>query len=102
MYWVFTDRHAKRKLARFSTDPNDLTRLRWDIIKSKDWHNTEYDFERRDYKQAEFLVNEYIPVHFIEYLFVKNETKKIEIEDIVRKLGLAVPVVVAREGKLYY
>ena len=102
LQYVFTDRHAKVKLANFLTDLKDLNRLRWDVIKSKDWKNTEEDFERRDFKQAEFLVRYHIPVHLINTLVVKNEVKKVEIEDIVRNLGLAIPVVVARDGKLYY
>lgn len=76
--------------------------LRWDVIKAKDWKNTEDDFQRRDFKQAEFLVKNHIPVNYIDRIIVKNEAKKIEIEDIVRNLGLDIPVIVAREGKLYY
>jgi len=102
LQYVFTDRHAKRKVARFSINPDDLAHLRWDIIKSKDWKSTEDDLERRDFKQAEFLVKYHIPVQLIETLVVKNMVKKLEIEEIVRKLGLAVNVVVAREGRLYY
>lgn len=100
--YVFTDRHAKVKLANFSTNPSDLHKLRWDVIKAKDWRNTEDDFQRRDFKQAEFLVKNHIPVSYIDRIVVKNEAKKIEIEDIVRNLGLDIPVVVAVEGRLYY
>lgn len=100
--YVFTDRHAKRKLAQFSTNPKDLHLLKWDIIRSKDWKNTENDFQRMDFKQAEFLVHEHISVDFIYKLIVKNEAKRLEIENIVRNLGLNIPVVIAREGKLYY
>lgn len=100
--YVFTDRHAKVKLANFSTNPSDLQSLRWDIIKAKDWRNTEDDFQRRDFKQAEFLVKNHIPVSYIDRIIVKNELKKTEIEEIVSNLGLDIPVIVAREGKLYY
>ena len=100
--YVFTDRHAKRKLAQFSTNPDDLHLLNWDAIKAKDWENTENDFQRKDFKQAEFLVRSHIPVHFIASLVVKNECKRVEIENIVRNLGLNISVVIAREGKLYY
>lgn len=102
MRYVFTDRHAKTKVARFFNDPTYLDQLKWDIIRSKDWKNTEDDFERRDFKQAEFLVRHHIPVSLIDRLFVKTEGKRVEIENIVRKLDLEIPVQVAREGKLYY
>lgn len=52
--YVFTDRHAKSTLANYSTNPDDLHRLKWDVIRSKDWKNTENDFQRMDFKQAEF------------------------------------------------
>ncbi|WP_164126415.1 type II toxin-antitoxin system toxin DNA ADP-ribosyl transferase DarT [Sphingobacterium luzhongxinii] len=100
--YVFTDRHAKSTLAQFSTNPDDLHLLKWDVIRSKDWKNTENDFQRMDFKQAEFLVKDHIPVNFINRIFVKTEAKKVEIEIIVRNLGLDIPVIVAREGKLYY
>lgn len=74
----------------------------WDIIRAKDWKNTENNFQRMDFKQAEFLIHNHIPVDFINKIFVKNQCRMIEIEHIVRKLGLAIKVQVAREGKLYY
>lgn len=100
--YVFTDRHAKSTLANYSTNPDDLHRLKWDVIRSKDWKNTENDFQRMDFKQAEFLVQDHIPVNYIDMLVVKNEAKKVEIENIVRNLGLNISVVIAKEGKLYY
>ncbi|MNT67803.1 hypothetical protein D3C72_2059740 [compost metagenome] len=72
------------------------------MIRSKDWKNTENDFQRMDFKQAEFLVQDHIPANYINMLVVKNEAKKVEIENIVRNLGLNISVVIAKEGKLYY
>jgi len=100
--YVFTDRHAKRRVAKFFTNPNDFDKLRWDIIRSKDWKDTEEDMQRMDFKQAEFLVRNHLSTAYIDGIFVKNETKKIEIENIIFNLGLHIPVSVAREGKLYY
>lgn len=100
--YVFTDRHAKVKLAKFFNQPDDLQLLRWDIIKSKRWDNTEEDFQRMDFKQAEFLVRDHIPTHFINRLIVKNDERRRDIEEIVRKLDLNIPVSNAPDGKLYY
>lgn len=100
--YVYTDQHAKRKVARFFTDPEDFGQLRWDVIRSIDWKNTEDDLRRRDFKQAEFLVRHHIPTTYIHGLFVKTESKMKEIADIVCKLGLEMPVQVAREGKLFF
>ncbi len=102
LQYVFTDRHAKTKVARFFNDPAHFDQLKWDIIRSKDWKNTEEDFQRRDFKQAEFLVRNHIPASYIDRIFVKSGARKGEIEDIVRKLDLEIPVTIAREGKLYF
>lgn len=102
MQYVFTDRHAKRKVAKFFTNSNDFDKLRWDVIRSKNWKDTEEDMQRMDFKQAEFLVRNHLPTAYIEKVFVKTEAKKMKIEDIVLNLGLQIPVSVAREGKLYY
>lgn len=100
--YVFTDRHAKVRIAKFYTDPADFDKLKWEIIRSKHWNNTEEDIERMDFKQAEFLVRHHVPTSYVDRLFVKTEAKGKEIEDIIRKLDLDIPVQVAREGKLYY
>lgn len=102
LQYVFTDRNAKQKLARYFTDPIHFEELRWDVIRSKDWKNTEDDLQRRDFKMAEFLVRHHIPTSYVDRLFVKSEDKRVEIVDIIRKLDLETPVQVAREGKLYF
>lgn len=100
--YVYSDRHAKRKVARFFNEPGSFHELRWDVIRSKDWKNTEDDFQRRDFKQAEFLVRNHVPTAYIDRLFVKNEARGADIANIVRKLGLEIPVQVAQDGKLYF
>ena len=102
LQYVFTDRNARTKLANFIVDPGNLKILRWDVIRSDEWKNTEDDFQRMDFKQAEFLVRHHVPMSFIDRLIVKNENRRVEVENIVRNLGLSVPVIKARKGKLYY
>jgi len=70
--FVFTDRNAKLTLARFFYDPRDFIELDWNIIQKKTWTNTERKPDRKDLKQAEFLVRNEMPVSCIEYFSGKN------------------------------
>lgn len=100
--YIFTDRNAKIAVAKFYRDPKDLDLLRWEVIQSKTWNNTEEDFERKDYKQAEFLIRNEVPVELIHTLVVKTEERKIEIAKLVNEGGSVIPITVARPGKLYF
>ena len=100
--FLFTDRNAKISLAKFFEDERDFDKLKWDVILSQDWKNTESDIARRDYKQAEFLVWDYAPVSAIECLVVKTEAKKRILEEMIANMGGSVPVFVDERNKLYY
>lgn len=100
--YVFTDRNAKIAIARYFSNPADLDELKWEIVNSKDWKNSEEDLQRRDFKQAEFLIRREVPIELIYTLVVKSDERKIEVERSIEEAGLLIPVRVARPGKLYY
>lgn len=100
--WVFTDGHAKDKMTSFYNDLKDLSHIDWNAVNATYWRNTEDDFDKQRKKQAEFLVKSYIPVCCIKEIFVKTIDKKIQVENIVRNIGLNIPVNVDQENKLYY
>lgn len=100
--FVFSDRNAKLNLARFFNDISDFTELEWDIIQSKTWANTDNEPNRKDLKQAEFLIRNEMPVTCIEQIVVKNDARKTEIENMITQHGLEIPVVVDNQRKLYY
>lgn len=100
--FLFSDRNAKISVAKFFEDEGDFDKLRWDVILSQDWKNTESDIARRDFKQAEFLVREYVPVSAIECLVVKTEAKKRILEEMIATIEASMPVFVDERNKLYY
>lgn len=100
--FVFTDRNAKIAIANFYNDLTDLENLQWDIIKSKDWKNDENNLSKQDFKQAEFLIKNQVPVNCIYAIGVKNEQRKQFFEELILNLALDIKVFVDAKGKLYY
>jgi hypothetical protein len=100
--FVFTDRNAKIAVANFYNDPTEFDKLDWETIKSRDWANTEDDLSRKDRKQAEFLVRNYMPVNCIQFIVVKTEARKFYFDQLISDLGLSIKVFVDTKRKLYY
>lgn len=100
--YIFTDRNAKIEIAKFYNNLEDLKHLQWDIIASKDWKNDETNLSRQDFKQAELLVRNQVPVKYIHGIVVKNEERKLYIEELLTKLALDIKVHIDVNSKLYY
>lgn len=100
--WCFTDGHAKNAMSSFYNDLEDLTHIDWEAVNSTIWKNTENDYDKQRKKQAEFLVKHYVPVSCIKYIIVKSEKRKSEVEEIITKLNLSIPVKIDINNKLYY
>ena len=81
-----------------------VRRLRWsksELPVENGFHQP-YPLPHQCYALLRAVDKNHIPVSYIDKIVVKNEAKKIEIAEIVRNLGLDIPVVVAVEGRLYY
>jgi len=100
--FVFTDRNAKLRLAQFYDNPSDFDQLHWDVINSRTWKNDADNLSRRDYKQAEFLVRDHVPVECIHGLVVKTEERKAYFDTLVDRLDIDIKVFWDKELKLYY
>lgn len=100
--WCFTDGHAKNKITTFFNDLEDLNEVHWEKVDLRYWNATEEDFDRMRQKQAEFLVQTYIPVKCIFELVTRNERAKAQVEKLVKKLGLEIPVKINPGGNYYY
>jgi hypothetical protein len=95
--WCFTDGHAKKAISEFYNDLKYIGEVDWDIVKAKYWHNTEDDFDRMRRKQAEFLVKDKVPVSCISGIAVYDEKKRILLEEMIKKLGLHIPVKIIKQ-----
>lgn len=79
--FTFTDRHAVLRLAAFFTQLPDLDQLNWAYIQAQVWHSRDPQHpDRKELKQAEFLVHRIVPWEYIEAIGVINSDVKATVE----------------------
>lgn len=100
--WCFTDGHAKNSITHFYNSVHDLKEVDWKIVVNRIWKNTDDDWDRMRKKQAEFLVKDHVPVACITGIAVFDERRKTQVEEIVQRLGLHIPVKIDKNRQLYY
>ncbi len=81
--FVFTDRHAATGYAAFYTDLADLREIDWDLMTARWWNNTPEYPDRKERKQAEFLVHEFVPWDLVEFLAVMTPQMKQRVEALL-------------------
>ncbi len=92
--FVFSDRHAYLRLARFSNDLADLHWLDWEALQARDFRRDDADrFERY---QAEALVHRHVPVEALLGIVCFNEAEKTRMEGLAASAGRDVRVIVKR------
>jgi hypothetical protein len=90
--FVFTDMHAKCGLATGFNQLPDLTNIDWPVVSSRYWRNTETDWNKRDRKQAEFLVLHHVPVACIEEVIVRTQLQQTHLQTIAGRLNSNIPI----------
>ncbi len=95
--FVFTDRHAKLSFAQFRSDLNDLSIVDWDVIRSDVWYNTPREYDRKEKKQAEFLVHQNLPIELILGIACHNAEILRIIEEVLQRNASTIPVRTKRE-----
>lgn len=88
---VFTDRHAKLDYTKFYQHVEDLVNLNWELIKTEQW-GRQYGAERKEMKQAECLVHEFVPIEAILGIAVLNEKAQKQVYQYLSESGLDIPV----------
>lgn len=99
--WCFTDGNAAKRISKFFNNINQLEDLDWHSINTTDFRdeNADGDEDRIRKKHAEFLVKDYVPVHFIRGIGVLNQSIREIVQNIVNMQGLNIPVQIT---KSYY
>lgn len=97
--YVFTDGHAYEVLTSFHQSAADLAGLAWDDIYATQWKPTLQNPNRQRHKQAEFLIHQFVPVNALTGIAVYNTRIRAQAEQIVQRVGLALPV---REVPTWY
>jgi hypothetical protein len=100
--WCFTDGHAKAYITEFFNSVDNLDKVDWDAVRSQQWTDSLDDLDRQRKKQAEFFVKDYVPVACIKSVAVYNQQRKDQVEAILQRLGLEIPVKVDTKRQLYY
>ncbi len=76
--FVFSDRHAYLKTARFSNDLADLDRIIWPALQIRDFKRDDTDKVER--YQAEALVHKHVPLNAIAGIACYDEASKDRID----------------------
>ena len=100
--WCFTDGHAKNSITHFYNSVDALIEVDWQVVRDRIWKNTDDDWDRMRRKQAEFLVKDHVPVTCIQSIVVFDEKRKTQVEEIVQRSGLHIPVETDTNRQLYY
>lgn len=94
--FVFTDRHAYLRWVHIYHQYEDLENLHWEVIKDDTWFQT-YTTNRKELKQAEFLVHQHLPVEGILGFVANNDEVAIFVKKLITKANLNLQVVVKPE-----
>ena len=93
---------SQNSITHFYNSVHDLKEVDWKIVENRIWKNTDDDWDRMRKKQAEFLVKDHVPVACIKGIAVFDERRKTQVEEIVQRLGLHIPVKIDKNRQLYY
>ncbi len=90
--FTFTDRHAFVQNACFFSDPENLAKLDWPLLKSRDFRRDPDDPGKLERRQAECLVHEMLPVSALLGIACENDETTVWCAKAVRANGLELPV----------
>lgn len=89
--FIFTDRHAKLEYANFYNKPEDVSKLNMDLIKTEEW-GRQHGSERKEMKQAECLVQNFVPFEAIIGIAVLNQDAEKLVNQYMLETDIKIPV----------
>jgi len=95
--FVFTDGHALPVTAYYSSDLDDLARIDWDLLNSRDFRRDPEDPGKFERYQAEALVHRHLPLDTLAGIGCYDEEARGRIEALAREEGVGVTVRVRPE-----
>lgn len=90
--WAFSDRNAGAYIASFYNNLLNLDKINWDAVNSRDFTRSEV----KEGKQAEFLIQDYMPLALIEKIGVINNDMHQQVSDIISGSMIAPQISVER------
>ncbi|MEX3743548.1 type II toxin-antitoxin system toxin DNA ADP-ribosyl transferase DarT [Lysinibacillus xylanilyticus] len=91
---LFTDGQGNKNGTKYFDKISDLTAIDWDIIDSWSWGDKPEDPDRKRKKQAELIVQDFVPIDAFTEIAVINEDMKRKVESILMNHNYSIPVVV--------
>lgn len=91
--WLFTDTHANNSIVNYFSRLEELHRLDWDILQSRDFKRDPEDPGKFGRYQAEALVHRYCPVQGLSGIVCYDDDGKIAAEQAVAAAGAKLQVV---------
>jgi len=85
--YVFTDGHAIMALSEFYNQSSDLGKIDRQIMKETYWNDTEQDGDRKRRRQAEFLVKDFLPLHLLKGIAVKDMETETNVKKNLESYG---------------
>ncbi|HOE10747.1 MAG TPA: DUF4433 domain-containing protein [bacterium] len=82
--FLFTDGHAAMDITQFFNSPGDFSRIDWNMMKERYWHDTDQDPDRTRRRQAEFLVRDFMPWDLFGIIGVFDDTIGKQVFEITR------------------
>jgi hypothetical protein len=94
--FVFTDAHAVVAFASFYNSIADLDNIDWELMQSNFWFDCDAYPDRKQRRQAEFLIYQHVPCSLLMGIGVLNEKLAERARIILVQAGLDIPVMVRR------
>lgn len=95
--FLFTDRHAFARYAKFFDDLGDLDKVDWDILQRRDFKRDPDDPEKFERYQAEALIHDHCPVGALSGVICHSTSAKAILDREIQKRKLDLPVRVKPE-----
>ena len=90
--FVFTDQHAYAVGTNYYSDPNDLEKIDWPLLRSRDFKTDDADPGKQLRYQAEALVHQRVPLEAFLGIGCHNPSVKQELDLQLERRGMTISV----------
>lgn len=90
---IFTDRHAYLRAASFFSSLDDLDKIDWPLLQSRDFRRDEDDLEKTERYQAEALLYKHMPVGCLAGVVCHGDAQRRTVERYTEEAGVTLKVI---------
>lgn len=92
--YVFTDRHPRASYASYKNDIRSLGIIDWALMSARYWNCTPDDPDRRQRREAEFLIKDHFPVRAITMFVTRNQNTYSRVRELLNQAHLQTGVTI--------